>query len=92
MERLASSDDAIRLIPHVTIGRDETQTRRDGAINALLHRHDPQRYKLEDPGRAFRGMTLIEIIVVITILGLIAAAVAVGVIPQLAKAKQDTTP
>jgi len=35
------------------------------------------------------GMTLIEIMVVITILGLIAAAVGVAVVPQLAKAKSD---
>jgi general secretion pathway protein G len=34
-------------------------------------------------------MTLIEIMVVITILGLIAAAVGVAVVPQLAKAKHD---
>ncbi|MBJ6763167.1 type II secretion system major pseudopilin GspG [Myxococcaceae bacterium JPH2] len=37
-----------------------------------------------------RGMTLIEIMVVITILGLIAAAVGVAVIPKLEEAKQDT--
>jgi general secretion pathway protein G len=36
-----------------------------------------------------RGMTLIEIMVVITILGLIAAAVGVAVIPKLGEAKQD---
>ena len=36
-----------------------------------------------------RGMTLIEIMVVITILGLIAAAVGVAVVPQLNKAKVD---
>lgn len=35
------------------------------------------------------GMTLIEIMVVVTILGLIAAAVGVAVIPQLNKAKHD---
>ncbi len=40
--------------------------------------------------RAARGMTLIEIIVVITILSLLMAAVGVAVIPQLDKAKQDT--
>ena len=40
--------------------------------------------------RASRGMTLIEIIVVITILSLLMAAVGVAVIPQLDKAKQDT--
>jgi len=39
--------------------------------------------------RQQRGMTLIEIIVVITILGLIAAAVGIAVVPQLDKAKQD---
>lgn len=39
--------------------------------------------------RLRRGMTLIEIMVVITILGLIAAAVGVAVIPQLNAAKKD---
>jgi general secretion pathway protein G len=34
-----------------------------------------------------RGMTLIEIMVVITILGMVAAAVAVAVIPQLREAR-----
>lgn len=36
-----------------------------------------------------RGVTLIEIIVVITILGLLTAAVAIAVIPQLDQAKRD---
>ncbi len=36
-----------------------------------------------------RGMTLIEIMVVITIIGLIAAAVTVAVLPQLQKAQVD---
>ncbi|MCP3142340.1 type II secretion system protein GspG [Pyxidicoccus xibeiensis] len=40
--------------------------------------------------RRNRGMTLIEIMVVITILGLIAAAVGVAVIPQLEAARRDT--
>jgi general secretion pathway protein G len=40
--------------------------------------------------RRNRGMTLIEIMVVITILGLIAAAVGVAVIPKLDEAKVDT--
>ncbi|NMO21593.1 type II secretion system major pseudopilin GspG [Pyxidicoccus fallax] len=39
--------------------------------------------------RRSRGMTLIEIMVVITILGLIAAAVGVAVIPQLEAARRD---
>ncbi len=40
--------------------------------------------------RRNRGMTLIEIMVVITILGLIAAAVGVAVIPQLNDARRRT--
>ena len=39
--------------------------------------------------RRERGMTLIEIMVVVTILGLIAAAIGVAVLPQLNKAKHD---
>ncbi|HTT69737.1 MAG TPA: type II secretion system major pseudopilin GspG [Anaeromyxobacteraceae bacterium] len=39
------------------------------------------------PRRAPRGMTLIEIMVVITILGLIAAAVAVNVVGQYSEAR-----
>ncbi|MFY2558778.1 type II secretion system major pseudopilin GspG [Corallococcus terminator] len=39
--------------------------------------------------RRNRGMTLIEIMVVITILGLIAAAVGVAVIPTLGEARED---
>lgn len=46
--------------------------------------------KKQQRRRARRGMTLIEIMVVITILGLIAAAVGVAVIPKLEEAKQDT--
>lgn len=44
---------------------------------------------MDKPQRRRRGMTLIEIMVVITILGLIAAAVGVAVIGQLDKAKQQ---
>lgn len=39
--------------------------------------------------RAQRGMTLIEIMVVVTILGLIAAAVGVAVIPKLGEARVE---
>lgn len=39
--------------------------------------------------RRSRGMTLIEIVVVITILGLLMGAIVVAVIPTLNKAKQD---
>jgi general secretion pathway protein G len=46
--------------------------------------------KTKQQRRRQRGMTLIEIMVVITILGLIMAAVGVAVIPKLDEAKQDT--
>ena len=41
--------------------------------------------------RASRGMTLIEIMVVLVILGLIASAVVIAVFPQLQKARVDRT-
>jgi general secretion pathway protein G len=40
--------------------------------------------------RRRRGMTLIEIMVVIAILGMIAAAIGIAVVPQLEEAKRDT--
>jgi general secretion pathway protein G len=40
--------------------------------------------------RRTRGMTLIEIMVVITIIGLIAAAVGIAVVPRLDEARRDT--
>lgn len=43
-----------------------------------------------DERRRERGMTLIEIMVVIVILGLIASAVAVNVVGQMSKARVDT--
>ncbi len=46
--------------------------------------------KKSNPRRRRRGMTLIEIMVVITILGLIMAAVGVAVIPKLDEARRDT--
>ena len=39
--------------------------------------------------RSLRGMTLIEIMVVITILGLIASAVVIAVIPRLEEARRS---
>jgi general secretion pathway protein G len=53
-------------------------------------RKDMSDKKTQQQRRRQRGMTLIEIMVVITILGLIMAAVGVAVIPKLDEAKQDT--
>jgi general secretion pathway protein G len=50
---------------------------------------DTTTLKKKQQRRRNRGMTLIEIMVVITILGLIAAAVGVAVIPQLNQARRD---
>lgn len=47
--------------PQVTIVRDEIDTCRSLVENALLHRHDPKTYKLEDGARQYRGMSLMEI-------------------------------
>lgn len=41
--------------------------------------------------RLARGMTLLEIMVVITIIGVVMATVTVAILPQLDKAKVDTT-
>ena len=45
----------------VSIIRDEMDSVRSMAENALLHRHDPKNYKLDDGAREYRGMTLMEI-------------------------------
>ena len=55
--------------------------------HALDPSRPPARDHLAARRRRERGMTLIEIMVVITILGLIAAAVAVNVVGQLSEAK-----
>lgn len=58
LERRSSSTNEIR--PHVSIVRDEMDSARAMVENALLHRHDPQKYKLDDGAREYRGMTLME--------------------------------
>lgn len=40
---------------------------------------------------AVRGVTLIEVMIVVVILGLIAGGVAVAVLPKMTKAQEDTT-
>lgn len=44
----------------VSIVRDEMDGVRAMAENALLHRHDPNTYKLDSGAREYRGMTLME--------------------------------
>ena len=47
--------------PQISVTRDEMDSMRAMAENALLHRHDPNRYKLDDGAREFRGLTLMEL-------------------------------
>lgn len=46
---------------HVTITRDEMDTRRASIENALLNRFNPDGFKLLDSAREYRGMSLMEI-------------------------------
>ncbi len=60
-ELARKSGEAGEIRPHVSIIRDEMDSMRAVAENALLHRHDPQTYKLDEGAREYRGMTLMEI-------------------------------
>lgn len=63
LDKLAAAGDAPQIRPEVQTvrgGQDETETRRQAAIDALLHRAAPGRFQLTDPARAYRGMTLIR--------------------------------
>lgn len=45
----------------ISAGRqDERQTRRDSMANAILHRAYGERFKLSEPARQFRGLSLLE--------------------------------
>ncbi|MDX2095606.1 MAG: peptidase U37, partial [Alphaproteobacteria bacterium] len=46
---------------HVSITRDELDSARAMVENALLHRHNPKAYQLDNGAREFRGMSLMEI-------------------------------
>lgn len=46
----------------IVVGEDGARIKaRDGLENALLHRHDGSHFKLEEVGRNYRGMSLIEL-------------------------------
>ncbi|MGI9499862.1 MAG: hypothetical protein ACR2P3_07485 [Geminicoccaceae bacterium] len=45
----------------VVVGDGPETNDANGIRNALLHRYDPNRYELDDNGRRFRGLTLVEI-------------------------------
>ncbi len=60
-ELARKGSEAGEIRPHVSIVRDENDSVRVMAENALLHRHDPKAYKLDEGAREYRGMTLMEI-------------------------------
>lgn len=61
LAKLAESDDAVVVRPHVTVGREEMDTVRQSVESALLHRSNPSRFSLEGGGGDFVGMSLLEI-------------------------------
>lgn len=63
LEELAKRDgDAPRPGPKIEVtGEDPLVHARAGIVNSLLHRVAPDRHKLEDIGRAYRGMSLLDI-------------------------------
>jgi hypothetical protein len=60
-ERFAARDQAAPQRATVQVMVDESEKHRAAVGSALLHRHDPKKYKLENGGENFRGMTLLEI-------------------------------
>ena len=64
LDQVAAKSDETRTFPHVSVplgGRDATVTRREAISSALLHRYSPTLFPLEDAGREYRGMTLMEL-------------------------------
>jgi hypothetical protein len=61
-ERQAASQAATKPAgTRVEMVGSEVETIRDGVENAMLHRFDPQNNKLDDNGRQYRGLSLIEV-------------------------------
>ena len=64
LDSLAGTSEQTPTFGHVSVplgGRDETVTRREAVAGALLHRYSPTLFELEDAGRQYRGMTLMEL-------------------------------
>ena len=64
LDSLAGSSEQTETFGHVSVplgGRDETVTRREAVAGALLHRYSPTLFELDDAGRQYRGMTLMEL-------------------------------
>ncbi|WP_211160104.1 prohead protease/major capsid protein fusion protein [Aromatoleum aromaticum] len=63
LEHLATRDAAgtAGRTPQVQTLQDETDTRRAAVENAILNRAAPGRHKLDDNGRQYRGLSLLEV-------------------------------
>lgn len=57
----AEKDEQVETRSHVTITRDEVDTVRALAENAIMHRYDPAANPLEDGARQFMGRSLLEV-------------------------------
>lgn len=56
--QLAAASDGIS--SRIAIVRDERDTLREGAVEALLHRHNPGKHTLSEKGRPFAYLSLVE--------------------------------
>ena len=64
LDKVAESSEEKRIFPHVSVpigGLDEKVTRREAAVNSLLHRYNPGMFSLSDAARDYRGMSLLEL-------------------------------
>lgn len=45
---------------HISVGKSDIEKRNEGMVNAILHRVNPSVYQLNDNGRSYRGLTLLD--------------------------------
>lgn len=60
LNELAAQSAAVDTRSNVAVTRDAADNRREGMTNALLHRFQPQTYKLEEKGREYHSMSLLR--------------------------------
>lgn len=62
IEKWAEQDNKTQTKGHIVeVTRDERETRVKGIENALMHRYEPSKNKLDDNGRQYRSMSLLRI-------------------------------
>lgn len=61
LDKLAARSEEAPIRSNVRITQDEKETRMAALENALMHRYAPGIHALSEPGREFRGMSLLEI-------------------------------